>query len=261
MKPDPDNEKSLEARVRAMTPARVFAPRHGGALSTVDWLALRAAHASARDAVFQETNPATLFEHIPTDLIPFVVASQANTQTDYLLRPDLGRKIFPGDRKRIQEACPNGADIQILLADGLSATALQKQGPKMLECLTSLAREEGWKLGRPIFLHRARVGILNDIGVLLEPTVCVLLIGERPGLSTADSLSAYLAYQPKPGDTDARRNLVASIYHGGVPIFEASRRILDLARRMILARQSGVGIREEIPTLNQSGLTDDSNLT
>lgn len=260
MKPVPEKKHSIESSLRALTPARVFAARNGCALSTSDWLALRADHASARDAVFQESDPFLLFDDDSGLPKPLVVSSQAATQTDYLLRPDLGRKLFAPDRKRIQKECPKGVELQILLADGLSATALQKQGPKLLHSLTRLAQDEGWNLGRPIFLHRARVGILNDIGFLLEPKVCVLLIGERPGLSTAESLSAYLAYQPKSGDTDANRNLIASIYDGGIPIKEAARRILNLARTMKAARQSGVGIREELPSLNRPGFPDDSTL-
>lgn len=248
-------------RLRTFTPARVFAERHGAALSTSDWLALRADHASARDAVFQESDPSLLFEDDSFHPIPFVVSSQATSRTDYLLRPDLGRKLYPPDRKGILDECPKGADLQILLADGLSATALQKQGPRLLQCLTTLARKEGWKMGRPIFLQRARVGILNEIGVLLEPTVCILLIGERPGLSTAESLSAYLAFRPKPGDTDANRNLIASIYDAGVSIESAARRILNLAQTLRTVRQSGVGIREELPFHQRPGLPDDTNLT
>ena len=247
-------------RLRTLTPARVFAERHGGALSTKDWLSLRADHASARDAVFQESDPSTLFFDDRENPAPLVVSSQAITQADYLLRPDLGRKLFAPDRNRILTECPKEADLQILLADGLSATALQKQGPKLLHKLTTLAKADGWILGRPIFLQRARVGILNEIGFLLNPTVCVLLIGERPGLSTAESLSAYLAFQPKPGDTDANRNLVASIYDSGIPIGEAADRILNLAQTIRARRQSGVGIREELPPPNRPGISDDSTL-
>ncbi len=260
MKPVPTTESTLETRLRSLTPARVFAARHGGALSTKDWLSLRADHASARDAVFQESNPSKLFFDDSCYEVPLVVSSQAITHAEYLLRPDLGRKLLPPDRNRIAAECPKGAELQILLADGLSATALQKQGPKILKSLTTFALADGWKLGRPIFLQRARVGILNDIGSVLDPIVCVLLIGERPGLSTAESLSAYLAYQPKPGDTDANRNLIASIYNGGIPISDAAGRILNLAKTMRMAGQSGVGIREELPSLERPGFSDDSTL-
>ncbi len=250
----------------ALTPARVFAPRHGASLSTADWLALRADHAGARDAVFQETIPETdpawestfpkegplsgkkpfsgdgLFPQSP-----LLVTSQATTQTDYLLRTDLGRRLHPMDRQRILAECPKSPQLQILFADGLSALALQKQGLPLLISLAKRALAEGWLLGRPIFIRRARVGIMNDIGALLEPLVLVLLIGERPGLSTAESLSAYLAYRPKLGDTDAKRNLIASIHDRGVGIEEATQRILNLAGSLKSSGYSGVGIREEMP--------------
>lgn len=250
----------------ALTPARVFAPRHGASLSTADWLALRADHAGARDAVFQETKPETdpawestfpnegpLSGKKPLSgnglfpQSPLLVNSQATTQTDYLLRTDLGRRLHPMDRERILVDCPKSPQLQILFADGLSALALQKQGLPLLISLAKMALAEGWQLGRPIFIRRARVGIMNDIGALLEPLVLVLLIGERPGLSTAESLSAYLAYRPKLGDTDAKRNLIASIHDRGVGIPEATRRILNLAGSLKSSGYSGVGIREEMP--------------
>ncbi len=255
--PPPSKLASLAA---ALTPARVFAPRHGASLSTADWLALRADHAGARDALFYETNPETdpaweaTFPHWEQlqgkglfPLPPLLVTSQATTPMDYLLRPDLGRRLLPKDRDRILAECPRSPQLQILFADGLSALALQKQGLPLLTELAPLALAEGWQLGRPIFIRRARVGILNDIGALLEPLVVVLLIGERPGLTTAESLSAYLAFRPKPGDTDAQRNLVASIHDRGVTIAEAARRILNLAGSLKRSNYSGVGIREEMP--------------
>lgn len=238
----------LASLAAALTPARVFAPRHGASLSTADWLALRADHAGARDAVFQETTPETVLAWAASfPRRPLFVTSQAATATDYLLRPDLGRKLLPKDRERILIECPRSPQMQILLADGLSALALQNQGLPLWTALTQQALEKGWQLGQPIFIHRARVGILNDIGSLLEPCVVVLLIGERPGLSTAESLSAYLAYRPKLGDTDAKRNLIASIHDRGVGIPEATRRILNLAGSLKSSCYSGVGIREEMP--------------
>ncbi len=256
-----------------LTPARVFSPRHGASLSTADCLALRADHAVARDAVFQETKP----EKDPSWIAtfpkavrekdkegfvhpPLLVSSQASTQTEYLLRPDLGRKVHPMDRERILAECPRSPQMQILLADGLSALALQKQGFPLYTALVPMALSMGWQVGRPIFIRRARVGIMNDIGSLLEPLIVVLLLGERPGLSTAESLSAYLAYRPKPGDTDAHRNLIASIHNRGVGIAWAARRIVNLAETLKNTSSSGVGIREEMPKETLLGKPNDFHL-
>src|SRR5262249_60886422 len=98
-------------------------------------------------------------------------------------------------------------------------------------------RRAGGSVGRPFFVRHCRVGVLNDVGELLDPAVAVLLIGERPGLATAESLSAYMAYRPRPGDTDARRNLVSNIHGRGVPVAAAARRIAALSRQLWLARQ------------------------
>ena len=106
------------------------------------------------------------------------------------------------------------------------------------------AERLGWRFGRPFFIRHCRVGILNEIGARLDPAVVVLLIGERPGLATAESLSAYLAYRPRPGHTDADRNLISNIHARGTPVAEAAERILLLAAQLIQAGRSGIAVKE-----------------
>ena len=130
-------------------------------------------------------------------------------------------------------ACPAGADIQVAIGDGLSATAVVAQVPALLPLLAEGAERLGLRFGRPFFIRNCRVGVLNDIGRLLDPAVVVLLIGERPGLATAESLSAYLAYRPRPGQNDAHRNLISNIHARGTSPSEAAERILRLAGQMI----------------------------
>ena len=119
-------------------------------------------------------------------------------------------------------ALPAGADLQVAIADGLSAAAVRAQVPALLPMIAAEAARRGWRFGRPFFVRHGRVGVLNDIGELLDPAVVVLLIGERPGLATAESLSAYMAYRPRAGHDDARRNLISNIHARGVPPDEAA---------------------------------------
>src|SRR5262249_59116885 len=124
-----------------------------------------------------------------------------------LLRPDLGRRFDDASREEVLRRCTTDADIQITIGDGLSVTAVRAQVPELLPLLHEGALSRGWTVGQSFVVRHCRVGILNEIGGLLSPQIAILLIGERPGLATAESLSAYMAYQPNPNHTDADRNL------------------------------------------------------
>jgi ethanolamine ammonia-lyase small subunit len=145
----------------------------------------------------------------------------------------------------VSAACSKNPDLQIVIGDGLSATAVGAQVPALLPALTNEAAQRGWRIGQPFAVRYCRVGLLNHIGDLLDPVVAVLLIGERPGLATAESLSAYLAYRPRPGHTDAQRNLISNIHARGVSCADAVRRILALAEKMRTTQSSGVAVKEE----------------
>jgi ethanolamine ammonia-lyase small subunit len=176
----------------------------------------------------------------------FEVQTLAGSKDHYLLRPDLGRRLSPAAIELVQQRCPRGADVQVVIGDGLSAAAVRAQVPALLPRLVEELQRLELTIGQPFFIRHCRVGVLNDIGETLDPAVAVLLIGERPGLATAESLSAYLAYRPRPGDTDARRNLIANIHERGVPLPEAAHRIAALSRKLWLAQESGVPIKEEL---------------
>jgi ethanolamine ammonia-lyase small subunit len=212
----------------------------------VTQLALRQDHAAALDAVQAELDPPRDFGH------PFVerwglfeVTTCASTKAEYLLRPDLGRRLSDGSRAEVLRQCPTGIDLQIVIGDGLSAAAVIAQVPLMMEALEQGAQERGWRFGRPFVIRYCRVGVLNDIGELLNPAVVVLLIGERPGLATAESLSAYMAYRPRAGHTDAERNLISNIHARGVAPAAAAIRVIQLAERLMLSQMSGVAVKEE----------------
>jgi ethanolamine ammonia-lyase small subunit len=240
------------AAIRARTPARLLVGRAGPGYRTATWLTLREDHAAALDAVHAEITGRDLGEELVARFALFEVSTRAASKQEYLMRPDLGRQLDEESRQVMARECPREADLQVVIGDGLSARAVQAQVPTLLPALAELARERGWSLGRPFLVRHCRVGVLNDIGELLKPVVVVLLIGERPGLATAESLSAYMAYRPRVGHTDAQRNLVSNIHARGVPVDQAAPRILALAETMRRLKCSGVEVKEHLPDLTQA---------
>jgi ethanolamine ammonia-lyase small subunit len=236
----------------ARTPARVLVGRAGPAYRTATWLQLRADHAAARDAVGAEVDLLRDFGERAARHGLFEVRTQVSSKAEHLRRPDLGRKFTSEARAALGANCPTGADLQVVIGDGLSATAVAAQAPELLDRLHDVAAARGWVVGRPFLVRYCRVGVMNEVGDLLAPGVLVLLIGERPGLATAESLSAYLAYRPRTGHTDADRNLVSNIHARGVDPEEAVQRVLALADRFRTAGRSGVGVtqgRESAPAV------------
>jgi ethanolamine ammonia-lyase small subunit len=227
----------------------VLVGRVGTSYRTATQLELRRDHAAAVDAVRAELD---LERDLGGDFVArwalIALATQARDKEEYLARPDLGRRFGPGADEALA-AIPPGADLQVAIGDGLSAAAVAAQVPALLPLLAAGADRRGWRFGRPFFIRYCRVGILNEIGARLDPAVVVLLIGERPGLATADSLSAYMAYRPRPGQTDAHRNLISNIHVRGTTPAEASGRLLQLASRMMELRQSGVAVKEQAEAL------------
>lgn len=233
------------ARIRERTPARILVGRSGGSYRTRTLLELRSDHAAARDAVEAEFE---LTSGLGADLVErfglFEVATRAKSKAEYLVRPDLGRSLDDHAREVIARDCPQGADLQVVIGDGLSAAAVRAQVPTLLPLLEREAETRAWRFGRPFFVRHCRVGVLNDVGEILGPTVVVLLIGERPGLATAESLSAYLAYRPNSGHDDSKRNLISNIHARGVIPDLAAPRIAMLASQMKALGLSGVGVKE-----------------
>jgi len=232
--------------IRARTPARILLGRSGPAYSTRTQLELRQDHAAALDAVHAELD---IEKDLGKEFIEsrklFEVQSRATNKIEYLMRPDLGRRLNEVSRQEIIRRCTTKTDLQVVIGDGLSAAAVAAQVPRLLALLDKEAENQGWRLGQIFAIRYCRVGILNEIGELLNPEVVVLLIGERPGLATALSLSAYLAYRPRPGHTDSQRNLISNIHGRGITVEEAAKRIISLANRMRRLQASGVAVKEE----------------
>lgn len=237
-------------KIRARTPARLLEGRVGAAYRTSTQIDLREAHAAARDAVRTEFDIEKQFDSAFVQRWGlFEVVTAARSKNEYLLHPNLGRMFSETARRELLERCPARCDLQIAIGDGLSVTAVFTQVPKLLPMLQEGAEARGWTFGQIFVVRHCRVGILNQIGDLLAPSVAVLLIGERPGLATADSLSAYMAYQPNGSHTDADRNLVSNIHSRGVSSADAVARILDLAAQMMKTKSSGTQLRAEPPGL------------
>jgi ethanolamine ammonia-lyase small subunit len=241
-------------KIRARTPARILVGRAGAAYRTGTQLELREAHAAARDAVRAELD---LEREFGAAFVKrwglFEVGTKASSKDEYLLRPDLGRRFSEESRAVVLSRGSQSCDLQIAVGDGLSVPAVGAQVPELLPLLCAGAKQRGWSIGETFVIHHCRVGILNEIGELLKPRVAVLLIGERPGLATAESLSAYLAYEPCGSHTDANRNLISNIHARGLSAREAAARILNLVGLMMKTGASGYTLKEEPVALEDCG--------
>src|ERR1700691_6170432 len=236
-------------KIRARTPARIFVER-GASYSTGMQLELRKARATAVDAVWSEYDLQTDF---PSDFATrwaiFEVSTQAESKSQFLLRPDLGRRLGASGEELVLQRCLKAPDVQIVVGDGLSGAAISEQVPALLPLLVERAQANGWSVGISFVVRHCRVGVMNHVGDLLSPRVTVLLIGERPGLATAASLSAYMAYCPVSGRTDADRNLISNIHARGIHVEDAADRIADLALRMMTLKRSGTTLKEQAAQL------------
>jgi ethanolamine ammonia-lyase small subunit len=250
--------------LRRHTPARIALGRSGASLPTAEWLRFGLAHAQARDAV-----------HLPLDLpaveaalqalgvTTLAVHSAAPDRATYLRRPDLGRRLADADRQRLRANAtaagatgnaepatgdgdpPEPPDLAIVIADGLSARAVHEQAAPLLAALLPLLAADGLKLAPLVLARQARVALGDDVGSTLSACAVLVLIGERPGLSSPDSLGAYLSWAPRPGCSDAERNCVSNIRPAGLSHAAAARKLawlLSAARRL---GATGVALKDE----------------
>jgi ethanolamine ammonia-lyase small subunit len=236
----------IARRIKMHTPARLLVGRAGAAYRTETQLQLREDHAKARDAVRAELDLKTAFssEFIEKWKL-FEVGTRASTKLEYLARPALGREFSDESRAEIPNKCLPNRNVQIVIGDGLSALAIQTQVPSLLPLLVQGAVSSGWSIGQTFVVRHCRVGLLNEIGELLKPQVAILLIGERPGLASAESMSAYMAYQPSRSHSDANRNLISNIHDRGLSAESAAARILNLSAHMMRFGISGCTLREQ----------------
>lgn len=240
--PGLENAADQDALVMLMetTTARIGVGRAGYRPKTKTLQLFQSDFAISQDALYREVDPVLLQKF---DLFQ-VETMITEGKEQYLLRPDLGRKLSSEAMALIKSRCVKRANIQICVGDGLSATAIEVNIPKIMPVLISGCQSVGLSLGTPFFIHHCRVGVMNDIGDILEPDVVILLIGERPGLGRAESMSAYMAFQPRSGDTDADREVICNIFdNGGTNPLEAGAYAVQLAQTMMKNRGSGVKMR------------------
>lgn len=166
--------------------------------------------------------------------------SRVTHHREFLLRPDLGRRLDEPSLARLREQARKGVMVQPILADGLSAVACMGAGPELLACFTKECEARGWTVGTPMCAKFARVWLEDEIGQEVGARVAAILLGERPGLGTGDGLSAYLVYNPRLGNTDGDRNMMSNIHARGTPPAEAAKRLALLAGAMLQQQVSGV---------------------
>jgi ethanolamine ammonia-lyase small subunit len=224
------------AALLAATPARLAIGRSGPRLATRTYLRFLADHARARDAVFTEV-PAALVKKL--GLVE--IATRATTRAAYLAEPRLGRQLAPSATRRLAR-CRKRPQVQLMVIDGLSSAAVAAHAGTVLRALTRELAKRGRKVGTPLFVRNGRVRIQDEIGHVLRPEVCCALVGERPGLATASSLSAYVIFRPTRAATEPDRTLISNIHEGGVPPAPAARQIADLVDACLAAGASGTAL-------------------
>ena len=240
--------------LRRFTDARIGLGRAGISLPTNEMLAFQLSHAQARDAVNFPLDFAALSEQLQPFGTPVLhLHSQAVDRSHYLQRPDLGRKLDIASRDKLTDFMSNGSagaqqqhDIAITIVDGLSSLAVQKNATAFIKQLLVLLNEQpqAWRLAPFTLVEQGRVAIGDDIGQLLNAKVVVVLIGERPGLSSPDSLGLYLTWQPKAGLNDACRNCISNIRPAGLSYQDAAQRTLYLLQEARRLNLSGVGLKD-----------------
>jgi ethanolamine ammonia-lyase small subunit len=237
--PQPLDPEGLAALMEC-TSARIGVGRAGPCLRTRTWNLFQSDLAITKDALARDVDP-DLLESLGLFTVQTLITGG---KEQYLLRPDLGRRLSPEARRLVAERCVPRPEVQICVGDGLSAQAVEANLAKMLPVLQAGAGIAGLSLGTPFFIQHCRVGVMNDIGDLLQPSVLILLIGERPGLGRADSMSAYMAFEPRAGHTDADRDVICNIFDGGgANPMEAGAYALRLAQTMRQKQASGVKLK------------------
>ncbi|SRR5579875_163357 len=240
--PSPSNAENL-GRLLESTPARLAVWRAGTRPLTAVWLKFRQDHAGARDAVHGEFGAEFLEAFAAGRGLP-VIQSLARDRREFVLSPPSGKRAAPEVVESLARRCPSGLDVQIVISDGLSAAAVEANVPNLLPMLEHGFRQAGISCGLPVVARLARVAIADQLAFALSCRLAINLIGERPGLSSARALSAYLTYNPGPHTISSDRTVVSNIHAGGTPPVEAGAYIVQLARRILEAGASGVRLQQ-----------------
>ena len=234
----PQDAEAL-ARMKKKTTARIGVGRAGPRLNTRTMLTLRADHAKARDAVFLDV-PGELIEKLGL----FTVQTKCAEKNQFLTRPDLGRQLSEEGARAVKERCAPNPDVQVFLADGLSSTAVEANAETILGLLLDALKDRGLTVGTPFFVRFGRVAVEDQVAELVGAKVVCVVIGERPGLGSAESMSAYIAYNARVGMPEARRTVVSNIHKDGISAAEAGAYIAELIEKIYHAKASGVELQQ-----------------
>lgn len=238
--------------LKEMTEARVALGRFGSGMPTKATLAFLLDHARAREAVWTAMDRKGLEHRLSAlGLDVIAVESRATERSIYVRRPDLGRRLSDASLSGLQSVASagDGYDVVIVVADGLSSSAVEVNAVPLVEQLILRLRPQALSVGPIIVAEQARVALADPIGDALGAKLTIMLIGERPGLSAADSLGAYITYEPKSGTPDSRRNCISNIRDGGLPVEAAADAIALLVSDMAKTRLSGVGLKDAVAKL------------
>jgi len=236
---NPKDASGVKALVESTT-ARIGVGRAGPRYNTASLLLFQGDHAVTQDALYRDVDQKLLDE-----FNLFTVQTKVTGgKQEYLLRPDLGRLLGDDAKRTINEKCQKNVNIQLVVGDGLSAAAVEANLRQIFPVIKQGTQTAGLTFGTPFFIKYARVGVMNDVGELIKPDVVILLIGERPGLGRAESMSAYMGYKPKYGDTDADRDVVCNIFeNGGTNPLEGGAFVVQIAQKMRKNQASGVKLK------------------
>jgi len=235
--PNPKN-RALYAQMKLSTPARIGVWRAGVRPLTDTLLRFRADHAVAQDSVLGEVADDFIQKYGMVSL-----STECTGKDQYLTRPDLGRRLSADSVRQMQSECQASPQVQIIVSDGLSSKAIEANLPDILPALEQGLKSMGISTGKTAFVKYGRVAVVDQIGDILKPEALVLLIGERPGLGTAESMSAYMAYRPHLGMVESERSVISNIHKGGTPPAEAGAHLATFVKRILDAKASGVDLK------------------
>ena len=241
-----ENSNDLWESLRAFTNARIAIGRTGHSVPLKESLNFRLTHAHARDAVYSSLNITELTRALSKFNLPVIqLQSQVTSREEYLQRPDRGRKLNKDSSAQLTALTLPTSDVAIILADGLSARAIHDHALLLLDLLIPSLRNSGFRLSPITVAEQSRVAIGDEIGSLLNARLSLILIGERPGLSSPNSLGAYITYAPAVGLTDESRNCVSNIRPEGLSYSSASEKIFFLITESIKRKLTGVYLKDQ----------------
>lgn len=233
----PEHPEELK-RLRRHTPARVAVGRAGTRYKTETILRFRADHATAQDAVFTDVS-----EEFLTKMNLKTFMTKCTEKNEFITRPDLGRQFSKDQLDQISQLVEKDAQVLIYVADGLSSTAIEENVEDVLPILIDGLKSKGIKVATPFFVKHGRVAAMDAIGDVVNADVVCVLIGERPGLVTAGSMSAYFAYKPTAGMPESRRTVISNIHKGGTPPVEAGAHLVDTIKKAFDSKASGLDLK------------------